>query len=161
MSYRDLARHKSAVATVEDNAAGLFLDALRYGHYLWLHGNSARALLALMRALYIKTEAAFPVSGPWVLPYAAIGWIVRNHPGDSFMGNPRISFQHQATRGPALQDARRRARAWAAWAVVRTANPSLPGDHSYEFAEPDFTNIHAQLLQHGLPGEADLWQPKP
>ncbi|MDV7400317.1 hypothetical protein RZS08_53375, partial [Arthrospira platensis SPKY1] len=96
--------------------------------------------------------------GSWVLPYAAIGWMVSHHPGDSFLGNPRISFQHQATRGVALRHARRQARAWAAWAAVCKADTTLQPDIGYEFHEPGLDEIRTLLERHGLPGEAALWE---
>ncbi len=56
------------------NIEAFYLIALSYGHYLWLKGYSGHAILAITRALYA------------------------NHPSEDYPGNPRISFQHQATR---------------------------------------------------------------
>ena len=58
----------------------------------------ARAILALTRALYAapphSKDAIYPV------PYAALSGICQTHGGQGagFLGNPRISFQHQAQR---------------------------------------------------------------
>ena len=105
-----------------------YLTALQYGHDLWLQGHAGRAILALTRALYADLDAAANILQRWPLPNAALKWIVAQHHGDDFPGNPRISFQHQATRLRGARQDLRRARAWAVWALIQDARPSLPGD---------------------------------
>ena len=85
MSYRFLTESKKA------NEADFYFSALKYGHYLWLSGHAGRSVLALTRALYANVHEAAPVLEKWPLPYAALKWIIANHPFDSFPGNPRIS----------------------------------------------------------------------
>ena len=152
MSYRDLNRLK------DGPAPEFYETALRYGHCLWRRGLAGRALLAVSRALYAEVAAAEPVLRRYPLPYAAIGWIVREQPRDAFPGNPRVSFQHQATRLRGERQGVRRARAWAAWAVVRNARPSLPPDAAQNLREPDTAAIAAGLRAPGIRGEAEVWR---
>ena len=139
------------------NEADFYFSALKYGHYLWLSGNAGRSVLALTRALYANVHEAAPVLEKWPLPYAALKWIIANHPFDSFPGNPRISFQHQATRLRGERQALRRARAWAVWALVRKAKPNLCGDDSQGIEEPTIDWIAEQLQKQGHKNEAIIW----
>ena len=92
MSYRSLKELRGG------NTEAFYLTALGYGHYLWLKGCSGRAILAITRALYADLPAEAAILCEWPLPYRALHWIVANHPSQDFPGNPRVSFQHQATR---------------------------------------------------------------
>ena len=83
---------------------------------------------------------------------------IRGSPSDAYPGNPRISFQHQATRLRGDRQDLRRARAWAVWALVCSAKPKLLGDHSQEIDEPSIEEIAAGLDQHGHRKERALWQ---
>jgi hypothetical protein len=153
MDYRVLHRHGAR------REAAFYEDALRYAHALWERGHAGRALLAATRALYAVVEADAPVLRPWPLPYAAIRWITANHPSDHFPGNPRISYQHQACRMSGPDRDRRVARAWAAWALVRSARPTLPGDPDPALGkEPALADIAVLLAAHGHPGEAAAWE---
>lgn len=140
------------------NSAAFYQTAQRYGHFLWQAGHAGRALLALTRSLYADIPEQDPVLKQWPLPYAAIHWIAYHHHSDDFPGNPRISFQHQASRLRGPRQAVRAARAWAAWALVREARPSLPGDPSDPIREPTTHEILDALKQHGLPGESEIWK---
>lgn len=143
---------------LEKDSVEFYFKALQYGHYLWRHGHAGRAILAVTRALYADIHPNTPVLGDWPLPYAALHWIVANHPGDDFPGNPRISFQHQATRLRGPRQEIRRARAWAVWALVRHAKPTLSGDRCDPVTEPTLEQIHGMLELRGHPGEADRWR---
>ncbi|HKK19544.1 MAG TPA: hypothetical protein VJ952_12775, partial [Opitutales bacterium] len=70
----------------------------------------------------------------------------------------RISFQHQASRLRGPRQELRRTRAWAAWALVRQARPSLPGDLADPVDEPSWGKIEALLQEHGHQNEAKLWR---
>ncbi len=149
MDYRDLRAHPRGAGTA------YYTTALTYAQHLWTRGLPARAILALARALY--TDLGPRARPPLPLPYAALRWICANHPPGSFLGNPRLSFQHQARRmrGPRLEC--RRARAWAAWKVCATSLPLLPDDWQDPLPPPDTAGIAASLRRHGHPGEADDW----
>ena len=44
-----------------------YLTALKYGHYLWLHGHAGRAILAITRALYTDLDESAVVLEQWPL----------------------------------------------------------------------------------------------
>jgi hypothetical protein len=151
MTYRSLSELRGG------DPEAYYLAALRYGNTLWLAGHSGRAILAATRALYADLPEDAAVLREWPLPYRALRWIVAQHPSDDFPGNPRVSFQHQATRLRGERQELRRARAWAVWALVRAAKPSLPGDAAQEVEEPDLEAIRGGLETHGHADEASLW----
>lgn len=134
---------------------GFHTAALTYAQYLWMKGLPARSILALARAFHADQPTDTALHPP--MPYAALGWICEHRPPDRFLGNPRLSFHHQArrTRGPRL--APRRARAWAAWKVCALALPALPDDVQDPRPPPAIECIAAALREHGCPGEAELW----
>lgn len=151
-TYRDLA------ACRERRPAEFYFAALTYGHTLWIQGHAGRALLALTRALYANLGPEEPILEEWPLPYAALRWILESHTSDDFPGNPRVSFQHQATRLEGPRQLQRRTRAWAAWALVRKARPQLPADTAQAVREPSDASIARNLRKYGNPNEAELWQ---
>lgn len=150
--------HRCLTALKGGDRELFYLTALKYGHYLWLQGHAGRSILAITRALYADIPAGAPCLDQWPLPYAALGWVIANHPKDDFPGNPRISFQHQATRLRGDRQALRRARAWAVWALIRGAKPSLSGDTSQGIEEPTLGMIEAELSSVGHPNEIAIWQ---
>lgn len=152
MSHRCLTRLKSA------ESALFYQAALTYGHYLWQQGHSGRAILALTRALYADVPASDEILQQWPLPYAALQWIIAKHHGTDFPGNPRISFQHQATRLRGKRQDLRRARAWAVWSLIRTTRPELPADSTQAITEPTVEHVETLLRAHGHSGEWQLWQ---
>ena len=149
--------HK-ALTSLPKNSPHFYFKALQYGHYLWQHGHAGRGMLALTRALYADLPPHAPILKHWPLPYAALRWIAAYHSSDNFPGNPRVSFQHQATRLRGKREALRRARAWAVLALIREVRPSLPVDLKNPVVEPPSEQIHELLMIHGNPGEAALWE---
>ncbi|MEX0326825.1 MAG: hypothetical protein AB3N33_12130 [Puniceicoccaceae bacterium] len=145
MSWRDL-----QAARVE-GPEKLFEAALRYTQFLWLKQQPARAILALCRAVYIEPEN-LPAS--LRQPWSAYVWLLLNYNGQGFLGNPRISFLHQATRfrGPR---ALKKARAWALWHLTVRHMPDLPTDPSVEDPEPGINDLAAFLDENGLKGEGN------
>ena len=152
MNYRSLTESRKT----SDDA--FYVSALRYGHYLWLKGHAGRSILTLTRALYANVDEQAPVLDQWPLPYVALKWIIAKHPSNSFPGNPRISFQHQATRLRGERQELRRARAWAVWALVRRAKPTLRGDDIQKIEEPTIDWIEARLNMEGHVNEVSLWR---
>ena len=142
---------------LEKDTPAFYFKALQYGHYLWQTGHAGRAILAITRSLYANIDEDDPMLKEWSLPYAALRWIVANHSSDDFPGNPRISFQHQATRLRGEREELRRTRAWAVWALIRVARPSLPGDIEDPVTEPSVEEIAERLNRWGNAGEAELW----
>ena len=140
----------------EQRDAAFYEDALRYGHALWHQGHAGRALLAITRALYADVTADDPILRTWPLPYAAMAWIVQHHDSDDFPGNPRLSYQHQATRLRGERREVRSARAWAVWAIVCSIRPHLDGDASCQ--ELSLEEIQHLLEKHGHLGEGLSWR---
>jgi hypothetical protein len=152
MSYRNLRELRGG------NIEAFYLTALSYGHYLWLKGYSGRAILAITRALYANLPADAEVLREWPLPYRALHWIVANHPSQDYPGNPRISFQHQATRLRGDRVALRRARAWAVWKLICSAKPELPEDTTQGIKQPTLGEIEQGIVKHGHSNEVQIWQ---
>ena len=152
MDYRCLTESRKT------NEADFYFAALKYGHYLWLKGHAGRSLLALARALYADVPETDPILDKWPLPYAALQWIVASHLSEDFPGNPRISFQHQATRLCGERRTLRRARAWAVWALVCKAKPNLHGDDAQITEEPTIDWIVEQLQKEGHTNEVAVWK---
>lgn len=140
------------------DVGAFYLSTLKYANYLWQNATPARAILALNRGIYAQLIGSEPEYQQWPMPYAALRWLIEQGGKDErFLGNPRISYQHQADR---LRGARleiRKARAWACWAVARAAIPELEADPLHQVEEPTVEAIAKSLLQHGLPGEGDVW----
>ena len=142
----------------QKDTPGFYFKALQYGHYLWREKHAGRAILALTRGLYADLPADAPVLEEWPLPYRALKWIVAHHTSDDFPGNPRISFQHQATRLRGSRQELRRARAWAVWALIRRARPGLPPDIKDPVKEPGEEEVATMLRTVGQPNEVKIWR---
>jgi hypothetical protein len=141
-----------------DRGGEFYLTALRYGHYLWLGGAPARAILCLDRALLADLRGDEPVLSAWPLPYAAMTWLLQNTPPGVFIGNPRVHFQHLADRMNEPRREQRRWRTWACWALACAVLPRMPGDPGHCVVEPTVELIVEKLRAHGLPGEAEQWR---
>ena len=134
-----------------------YLTALRYGHYLWLRGRCARALLSIDRALLADLQGDESVLQDWPFPYRVIHWFLEHHPPGVFIGNPRVHYQHLADRMPEPRRLQRQWRAWAGWYIARQVMPELPPDPQHEVAEPSRDQIRQNLARYGIPGEKALW----
>ncbi|MGF1483402.1 MAG: hypothetical protein ACFBZ8_03455 [Opitutales bacterium] len=140
------------------DGAGFYNAALEYAHSLWLDGLPGRAILLLDRALFAESRPSGWSAPQAPCPYAALRWILENHPEGSLVGNPRVHFQHLADRLQGARREQRRWRVWAAWAITRHICPELSPDLRHRVVEPTFAQIEAALGQHGLDGEAACWQ---
>jgi hypothetical protein len=135
-----------------------YFGCLEYGHALWQRGLAARALLCLDRAFAAELRGDEPVLRAWPLPYGATAWMIAQTPADIFIGNPRVHFQHYADRMNEPRREQRRWRAWGCWALARVVRPEFSGDPKHAVEEPSLARIAAALREHGLPGEAEIWQ---
>jgi len=152
LTWRDLNRWRA------NQGAAFYETALAYGQTLWTQGLTARAILAVDRALYADLTGQEAVLRQWPWPYAAIGWLVTHNPADTFMGNPRVHYQHLADRVRGERADLKKWRAWAAWAVVRRVAPELPPDPKHSVLEPGVEEIAAGLNAHGATGETVIWR---
>jgi hypothetical protein len=153
MDWRDLAAHRSRI----ERGREFYLTALTYAQHLWQRRLPARAILCIDRALGADLCGDEAVLQAWPLPYAALGWMLRHAPPETFLGNPRVHFQHYAGRMNAPRREQRVWRAWACWQITRVVRPEFPGDAKHVIAEPSVEEIVAGLRAQGLPGEADRW----
>lgn len=151
MSWRDLRQVKG------DTLANQYLCALRYAHALWQTQTTARAILALDRALFIPLTGNEPVLKDWPQPYLALHWMLTHHSGTNYLGNPRHHFQHLAGRVSGPDEERKRWVAWACWYITRQTRPELQPDTRQNIREPDCQQILEHLELHGIEGEADTW----
>ncbi len=135
-----------------------YFACLEYGHTLWQLGLAARALLCLDRAMGAELTGAEEVLRRHPMPYAAMAWIIGRTPATTFLGNPRVHFQHYADRMNEPRREQRRWRAWACWALARAVRPELPGDPKHRVVEPTLAQIETALRTHGHAGEAELWR---
>ena len=69
----------------------------------------------LDRAFGADLAPGEPVLAAWPLPYAAMAWLLQHTPPETFIGNPRVHFQHLADRMNEPRREQRRWRAWACW----------------------------------------------
>jgi hypothetical protein len=141
-----------------ERGADFYATALEYGHYLWQRGLAARAILCLDRALGADLRGDESVLREWPLPYAAMAWFLTHTPPGLLVGNPRVHFQHYADRMNEPRREQRRWRAWACWAITRHVLPQLPADPRHDVREPTEIEIAQKLVEHGLPGELELWR---
>ncbi len=137
--------------------ADFYFACVEYGATLWSRRLPARALLCLDRAFGAALDGREAVLREYPLPYAAVAWMVTHAPAGAFLGNPRVHFQHYADRLRGPHGERRRARAWACWALVRAARPGFVGDPRHVVRAPSFEEIGMALEEHGHAGEAELW----
>jgi len=129
-----------------EKGAAFYVDALRYGQWLWCGGKPAQAILQLNKAWMAELGAGDAVLKECPSPYAALAWILRAaQDGDcGFMGNPVRHFQHLASR---MSGPRAEVRAWRAWMCFHLAERVL--------GPAGFPRDGEQLVREGL------WIPSP
>ena len=135
-----------------------YMTALTYAQLLWEQNLPARAVLAVDRALLTNLSGDEAELVTWPLPYRAMSWMVASYDEAAFVGNPRVHFQHLATRVKGERKDQRKWRAWASWYISRQARPDLPGDDKQGINEPSIENIRIGLETHGISGEVETWR---
>jgi hypothetical protein len=145
-----------------DRGPDFYVTAMQYGQSLWLQGYPARAVLVLNRALGCDLNGSEPVLARWPLPYQAMAWLLKHHLPGQFIGNPRVHWQHLATRMVEPRKEIRTWRAWACWRMACVLFPGMPGDERQivreAVVEPGQVEISWNLERFGHPGEVALWQ---
>jgi hypothetical protein len=87
-----------------------------------------------------------------------MAWFLQHTPAGVFIGNPRVHFQHLADRMNEPRREQRRWRIWGCWQICRVMRPEFAADPKHTVIEPSPDQIFAQLMIHGIPGEAALWR---
>ncbi|QXD23419.1 hypothetical protein F7C95_16030 [Opitutia bacterium ISCC 51] len=151
MDWRSMQESKSV------SNAQFYRTALGYGQVLWLKNLPARALLAIDRALLTSLTGKEPEIQDWPLPYRAMAWMLAHYDDAAFVGNPRVHFQHLATRVRGDRHEQRKWRAWACCYLACLQRPLLPGDEKQGIEEPTRTDIEAGLEQYGIERELETW----
>lgn len=153
MDWRSLNRFRK-----DDRGEAFYLTCLTYAQTLWQQGLPARAILCLDRAWGADLRGEERALSDWPLPYAPLVYLLQHAPNDSFLGNPRVHFQHYADRLGGPRREQRKWRSWACWAITRATLPDLPADPLHIVEEPNPQQIADALETYGHPGEAVLWQ---
>ena len=148
-----------ALSALKDHRGERFYaEALRYAQSLWIQGFPARSLLILDRAMGAELNGDENELQCWLLPYSAIAWILKNAKPYHYLGNPRVHYQHLATRVRGPRSILRQWRAWGCWWIARRQMPHLPPDPKQIIQEPSHDEIKLKLEQFGLPEEVQHWQ---
>ena len=135
-----------------------YMTALTYGQLLWIKNLPARALLAIDRALLTDLKGNELELQKSPLPYQAMAWMIAHYDDDRFVGNPRVHFQHLATRVRGNRHEQRMWRAWACWYLACLQRPWLAGDEKQGIEEPSRKEIATGLKNHGINGELKIWE---
>lgn len=119
------------MAVVGDARGALFYEtALKYAQSLWRSGFPAKALLLCSRAMAADLQRDAEILRRWLMPYHAVAWILVNRQEGQFLGNPRLHYQHLASRMVSPKRELRSWRAWACWYIAKELLDAarFPGD---------------------------------
>jgi hypothetical protein len=94
----------------------------------------------------------------WPQPYAAVSWILQHAKPIHYISNPRVHYQHLATRVRGHQFELRKWRAWGCWWIVRQRMPHLPADEKQNIQEPLLDETAENLARVGFMKEETLWR---
>lgn len=142
----------------DDRGALFYMRCLEYSQHLWSRCLPARAVLCLDRALFAEVASHAPELSTHPLPYRALVWMLARVPDGTFIGNPRVHYQHLADRVRGSRHEQRRARAWACWHLVRIARPEFSADPRHVVCEPSLDDTHTELAAHGIAAEIEWWK---
>jgi GNAT superfamily N-acetyltransferase len=98
------------------------------------------------------------------MPYHAVAWIVHHRPAGRFIGNPRLHYQHLASRMVEPYRELRRWRAWACWYLTRELLPEkeFPSDTRQirveSTVEPRRAEIAQRLDELSPSDDRDAWE---
>ncbi len=137
--------------------------ALMYAQSLWRQGFPAKSLLLCSRAMAADLHHGDEVLRRVPLPYQAVAWLLVNRQEGQFFGNPRLHFQHLASR---MVEPKKELRTWRAWACWYLAKELLdphdfPGDwlqiRRESVVEPTHDEISRRLHQLSSLSDDRAW----
>lgn len=143
--------HVDLEAVGADRGPVFYETALKYAQSLWRTGYPAKSLLLCSRAMAADLHKGDEVLHRWPLPYQAVAWILVNRKEGQFLGNPRLHYQHLASRMVEPKKELRTWRAWACWYLAKEllAQAEFPGDmiqiRKEGMVEPTHDEISCQL----------------
>lgn len=146
--------HVDMEAVGGDRGVVFYETALKYAQSLWRRGFPAKSLLLCSRAMSADLHPGDEVLRRFPLPYQAVAWMLVNRCEGQFFGNPRLHFQHLASRMVEPKKELRTWRAWACWYLAKEIlkEAEFPGDpvqiRKDSIIEPTHDEISRQL--HGL-----------
>jgi hypothetical protein len=139
-----------------------YFAALSYAQSLWREGKPAQAILQLNKAFMADMRGDEEILETYPPPYAVLVWMLRNRPGNRFLGNPVRHFQHLATR---VSGERKEIRSWRAWACFHLSQQMLsaeefPVDEAQvreeSVAFPAWEEVIEAIRRAGWRGEAEV-----
>lgn len=155
--------HVDMEAVSGDRGAVFYETALRYAQSLWRRGFPAKSLLLCSRAMAADLHQGDEILRRFPLPYQAVAWMLVNRREGQFLGNPRLHFQHLASR---MVEPRKELRTWRAWACWYLAKELLeqdefPGDweqiRHQSVVEPTHDEIGQRLHQLSPLNDDRMW----
>lgn len=143
--------HDHMAAVESDKGTRFYETTLKYAQSLWRTGFPAKALLLCSRAMAADLEKGAEILRQWPMPYHAVAWILVNRQAGQFFGNPRLHYQHLASRMASPKRELRSWRAWACWYIAKELLDAIkfPGDvvqiRRENVVEPTHDEISRQL----------------
>lgn len=143
--------HDDMAAAGAERGVLYFETALKYAQSLWRTGFPAKALLLCSRAMAADLRRDDDILHRWPMPYRAVAWILVNRVEGQFLGNPRLHYQHLASRMAGPKKEIRTWRAWACWYLAKELLDAakFPGDliqiRRETVVEPTHDEITRQL----------------
>ena len=140
--------HEDLHALGTDRGPRFHHAALAYAQGMWLANFPAKALLLVSRAQSCRLEEVSLLT-EGAMPYHAVAWIVHHRPAGRFIGNPRLHYQHLASRMVEPHRELRRWRAWACWYLTREllSEAEFPSDTRQIRAESTVEPRRAEIAQ--------------
>lgn len=122
--------HVDLEAVGSDRDVVFYETALKYAQSLWRRGYPAKSLLLCSRAMAADVSVDDDVLRRYPEPYGAVAWLIVNRREGQFLGNPRLHYQHLASRMVGPQKELRAWRAWACWYLAKELlrQDEYPGD---------------------------------
>jgi len=155
--------HEDLHALGSDRGPRFHHAALAYAQGMWLADFPAKALLLVSRAQSCRLEELSLLT-EGAMPYHAVAWIVHRRPEGRFIGNPRLHYQHLASRMVDPHRELRRWRAWACWYLTRELLPEteFPSDtrqiRAESTVEPRRSEIAQRLNELSPSDDCAAWE---
>ena len=155
--------HVDMEAVGGDRGVVFYETALKYAQSLWRRGFPAKSLLMCSRAMSADLHPGDEVLRRSPLPYQAVAWMLVHRQEGQFIGNPRLHFQHLATRMVEPKKDLRTWRAWACWYLAKEllSSHEFPGDtmqiRKDGIIEPTHDEISRQLHRLSTLDDDRVW----
>lgn len=155
--------HVDMEAVGNDRGTRFYEMALQYAQSLWRRGFPAKSLLLCSRAMSADLHQGDDILRRFPLPYHAVAWLIVNRREGQFFGNPRLHYQHLASRMVEPKRELRTWRAWACWYLTKEllGQEEFPGDwhqiRTEGVVEPTHDEISRQLHRLSRLDDDRVW----